>query len=308
MDFSRRRGSPSRLGTDRTTLASVIGVFDSGFGGLTVLDAMVERLPQYDFLYLADSARAPYGARSPDVVLRFTQEAVEWLFDQGCPLVVLACNTASSRALRTLQRKYLPAHRPDRRILGVVRPSVEALAGLPPGAIPGVTEPTLASGQVAVLGTETTIGSDSFGLELRKLAPGLQLFQQSCPMWVPLVEAGELEGPGTDWFLHRYLDPVLERHPSRLVLACGHYPLLLSGIRRMVPPEVEILAQGGLVAERLEDWLRRHPEMDARLTKAGKVEYTTTDDPDWFSNMGIRFLSRRVEARRVCLTGEEKGH
>ncbi|HXP89289.1 MAG TPA: glutamate racemase [Fibrobacteria bacterium] len=286
----------------------MIGVFDSGFGGLTVLDALVERLPQYDFLYLADNARAPYGARSPDVVLRFTQEAVEWLFDQGCPLVVLACNTASARALRTLQQRYLPVHRPDRRILGVVRPSVEALAGLPPGALPGVTQPTLASGQVAVLGTETTIGSDSFGLELRKLAPGLHLFQQSCPMWVPLVEAGELEGPGTEWFLHRYLDPVLERHPSRLLLACTHYPLLLSGIRRIVPSGVEILAQGGLVAERLEDWLRRHPEMDVRLTKAGKVEYATTDDPDWFSNMGIRFLSRRVEARRVCLTGEEKGH
>jgi len=286
----------------------VIGVFDSGFGGLTVLDALVERLPQYDFLYLADNARAPYGARSPDVVLRFTQEAVEWLFDQGCPLVVLACNTASARALRTLQQKYLPVHRPDRRILGMVRPSVEALAGLPPGAIPWVTEPTLASGQVAVLGTETTIGSDSFGLELRKLAPGLRLHQQSCPMWVPLVEAGELEGPGTEWFLHRYLDPVLELHPSRLLLACTHYPLLLSGIRRIVPSEVEILSQGGLVAERLEDWLHRHPEMDARLTRAGKVEYTTTDDPDWFSNMGIRFLSRRVEARRVCLTGEEKGH
>ena len=286
----------------------MIGVFDSGFGGLTVLDALVERLPQYDFLYLADNARAPYGARSPDVVLRFTQEAVEWLFDQGCPLVVLACNTASARALRTLQQKYLPVHRPDRRILGMVRPSVEALAGLPPGAIPWVTEPTLASGQVAVLGTETTIGSDSFGLELRKLAPGLRLHQQSCPMWVPLVEAGELEGPGTEWFLHRYLDPVLELHPSRLLLACTHYPLLLSGIRRIVPSEVEILSQGGLVAERLEDWLHRHPEMDARLTRAGKVEYTTTDDPDWFSNMGIRFLSRRVEARRVCLTGEEKGH
>ena len=289
-------------------MTCVIGVFDSGFGGLTVLDALVERLPQYDFLYLADNARAPYGARSPDVVLRFTQEAVEWLFDQGCPLVVLACNTASARALRTLQQKYLPVHRPDRRILGMVRPSVEALAGLPPGAIPGVTEPTLASGQVAVLGTETTIGSDSFGLELRKLAPGLRLHQQSCPMWVPLVEAGELEGPGTEWFLHRYLDPVLELHPSRLLLACTHYPLLLSGIRRIVPSEVEILSQGGLVAERLEDWLHRHPEMDARLTRAGKVEYTTTDDPDWFSNMGIRFLSRRVEARRVCLTGEEKGH
>jgi len=289
-------------------LTGVIGVFDSGFGGLTVLDALVERLPQYDFLYLADNARAPYGARSPDVVLRFTREAVEWLFEQGCPLVVLACNTASARALRTLQQVHLPAHRPDRRILGVVRPSVEALAGLPPGALPGTTEPTMASGQVAVLGTETTIGSDSFGLELRKLAPGLDLFQQSCPLWVPLVEAGELDGPGTEWFLHRYLDPVLERNPSRILLACTHYPLLMSGIRKIVPSEVEILSQGGLVAERLEDWLWRHPEMDARLTRAGTVEYVTTDDPEWFSKMGIRFLSRRVEARRVCLAGEEKGH
>lgn len=286
----------------------MIGVFDSGFGGLTVLDALVERLPQYDFLYLADNARAPYGARSPDVVLRFTREAVEWLFDQGCPLVVLACNTASARALRTLQQKHLPAHRPDRRILGMVRPSVEALAGLPPGALPGITEPTLASGQVAVLGTETTIGSDSFGLELRKLAPGLDLFQQACPLWVPLVEAGELDGPGTEWFLHRYLDPVLEHNPSRILLACTHYPLLLSGIRKIVPSGVEILSQGGLVAERLENWLQRHPEMDARLTRTGTVDYATTDDPEWFSKMGIRFLSRRVEARRVCLTGEEKGH
>jgi glutamate racemase len=289
-------------------LTGVIGVFDSGFGGLTVLDALVERLPQYDFLYLADNARAPYGARSPDVVLRFTREAVEWLFDQGCPLVVLACNTASARALRTLQQKHLPAHRPDRRILGMVRPSVEALAGLPPGALPGITEPTLASGQVAVLGTETTIGSDSFGLELRKLAPGLDLFQQACPLWVPLVEAGELDGPGTEWFLHRYLDPVLEHNPSRILLACTHYPLLLSGIRKIVPSGVEILSQGGLVAERLENWLQRHPEMDARLTRTGTVDYATTDDPEWFSKMGIRFLSRRVEARRVCLTGEEKGH
>lgn len=289
-------------------MTGVIGVFDSGFGGLTVLDALVERLPQYDFLYLADNARAPYGARSPDVVLRFTREAVEWLFDQGCPLVVLACNTASARALRTLQQKHLPAHRPDRRILGMVRPSVEALAGLPPGALPGITEPTLASGQVAVLGTETTIGSDSFGLELRKLAPGLDLFQQACPLWVPLVEAGELDGPGTEWFLHRYLDPVLEHNPSRILLACTHYPLLLSGIRKIVPSGVEILSQGGLVAERLENWLQRHPEMDARLTRTGTVDYATTDDPEWFSKMGIRFLSRRVEARRVCLTGEEKGH
>src|ERR1035437_3733856 len=300
----RLRSSAAR----RTTLERVIGVFDSGFGGLTVLGALVERMPQYDFLYLADNARAPYGARSPEVVSRFTLEAVEWLFEQGCPLVVLACNTASARALRNLQQKHLPVHRPDRRILGVVRPSVEALAGLPPGAIPGVTEPSLVDGLVAVLGTETTIASNAFGIELRKLAPRLNLHQQACPLWVPLVEAGELDGAGTEWFLHRYLDPVLARNPRKILLGCTHYPLLLEGIRKIVPPEVEILSQGGLVAERLVDWLSRHPEMDARLGRSGRVEYATTDDPEWFSNMGIRFLSKRVDARQVCLTGEEKGH
>ena len=240
------------------------------------------------------------------MVLRYTREAVEWLFEQGCPLVVLACNTASARALRTLQQKHLPVHRPDRRILGVVRPSAEALAGLPPGALPGVTRPSLAEGRVAVLATETTVESNSYGLELSKLAPGLSLVQQACPLWAPLVEAGELDGPGTDWFLHRYLDPVLERKPSRILLGCTHYPLLMDGIRRIVPDDVEVVAQGGLVAERLEDWLRRHPEMDRRLGRSGHVEYATTDDPEWFSRMGIRFLGASVKARRVSLTTEEK--
>jgi glutamate racemase len=285
----------------------MIGVFDSGFGGLTVLGALVERLPQYDFLYLADNARAPYGARSPEVILRFTREAVDWLFEQGCPLVILACNTASTRALRTLQQRHLPAHHPDRRILGTVRPSVEALAGLSPGAIPGTTEPSQATGVVAVLGTETTIASDSFGLELRKLAPGLQLHQQACPLWVPLVEAGELDGAGTEWFLHRYLDLVLQRDPSRILLGCTHYPLLYPGIRRIVPEHIEILPQGALVAERLQDWLFRHPEMETRLGKSGRVEYATTDDPSWFSDMSVRFLSTRVAARQVCLVQEQKG-
>ena len=249
----------------------MIGVFDSGFGGLTVLASLLEALPQYDYLFLADSARAPYGARSPDVINDFTLEAVEWLFAEGCPLVILACNTASARALRNLQRLHLPVHRPDRRVLGVVRPSVEALAGLPPGAVLGRTPPSPDRGTVAVLGTESTIASDSYGMELRKLAPHLDLVQQSCPLWAPLVEAGELDGPGTEWFLHRYLDPVLApaRRPRRILLACTHYPLLLPGLRRLVPPDVEIFAQGEIVAARLQDWLARHPDQEARLGRGG---------------------------------------
>ncbi len=287
----------------------MIGVFDSGFGGLTVLGALTERLPHHDFLYLADNARAPYGARSPEVVYQFTLEAVEWLFDQGCPLVVLACNTASARALRTIQQRHIPHHRPDRRVLGVVRPSVEALAGLPPGAIPGTTKPSLVEGLVAVLGTETTISSDSFGIELRKLAPRLRLVQQACPLWVPLVEAGELDGIGTEWFLHRYLDPLMQavERPRRILLGCTHYPLLLAGIQRIVGSEIEILAQGGLVADRLADWLNRHPEMDARLGRQGQHNYATTDDPNWFSTSAQRLLGQKVTAKQVQLGNHEKG-
>lgn len=281
----------------------MIGVFDSGFGGLTVLASLLKTLPQYDYLFLADSARAPYGARSPDVINDFTLESVEWLFDQGCTLVVLACNTASARALRNIQQLHLPAHRPDRRVLGVVRPSVEALAGLPPGAIPGETQPSATIGTVAVLGTESTIASDSYGLELRKLAPGIELIQQACPMWVPLVEAGELEGPGTEWFLRRSLAPVIERPqpPQRILLGCTHYPLLLPTIRRLVPPSIELLSQAEIVAERLADWLRRHPERETLLSQNGTRRFTTTDDPQWFAARGERLLGRPFSAERVRL-------
>jgi glutamate racemase len=282
----------------------VIGVFDSGFGGLTVLSALLARLPDYDYLYLGDSARTPYGNRSPEAINEFTRQAVEFLFAAGCPLVVIACNTASARALRNLQQKYLPVHHPDRRLLGVVRPSAEALAGLPPGAIPGVTKPGLAEGLVAVLATRGTVASNSFGLELEKLAPRLQLIQRACPMWVPLVECGELEGPGTEYFLHKYLDPLFAQgqpRPSRVLLACTHYPLLLRGIRAIVPPEVEVLPQGALVAERLADYLERHPEMAARLQKRGGCELLTTDDPEWFAEQGSRILGRTLPARRVQL-------
>ncbi|MDD3179628.1 MAG: glutamate racemase [Opitutaceae bacterium] len=281
----------------------MIGVFDSGFGGLTVLASLRESLPQYDYLFLADSARAPYGARSFDVIYESTLESVEWLFDEGCTLVILACNTASTRALRNIQQIHLPARRPDRRVLGVVRPSVEALAGLPPGAVPGETPPSPATGLVAVLGTESTIASDSYRIELRKLAPSLELIQQACPLWVPLVEAGELDGPGTEWFLKRSLNPVLARQrlPQRLLLGCTHFPLLLPGIRRLVPPSVEIIVQGGIVASRLAAWMARHPDQEARIGRGGHCRFATTDDPAWFAARGERLLGQPLQAERIRL-------
>jgi glutamate racemase len=282
----------------------VIGVFDSGFGGLTVLSSLLARLPQYDYLYLGDSARAPYGSRSLKVVHEFTREAVEYLFAQGCPLVILACNTASAQALRTLQQVDLPARHPDRRILGVVRPSAEALAGLPPGAIPGVTPPSLTTGTVAVLGTAGTIASGSYRLELAKLAPGIALVEQACPLWVPLVEAGELSGPGTDYFLHQCLDPLLadpRRRPSRILLGCTHYPLLLPGIRAVVDADIALLTQGPIVAERLADWLDRHPEMEQRLGRGATRRYHTTDDPAWFAAQGARVMNQPLQAQAVHL-------
>jgi len=278
-----------------------IGVFDSGFGGLTVLRELLATLPDYDYVFLGDSARAPYGARSFEVIHDFALECIEALFGMGCPLVVLACNTATARALRTIQQRYLPVRRPDLRVLGVVRPSAEALAGLPPGAIPGVTPPAMAEGTVAVLGTAGTIASDSYRIELSHLAPRLRVVQQACPLWVPLVEAGELDGPGTDFFVHRYLDPLFAPGdpPARILLACTHYPALLPRIRAAVPGGVELISQASVMAERLADWLVRHPEMETRLSRRGTREFLTTDDPDWFSEAGGRLLGQALEARRI---------
>lgn len=281
----------------------MIGVFDSGFGGLTVWRALVERLPAYDYYYLGDSARAPYGPRSFAAVAEFTREAVEYLFAVGCPLVILACNTASARALRRLQQEHLPRHRPDRRILGVIRPSAEALAGLPPGALPGITAPGSARGTVAVLGTRGTIASNAYGVELGHLAPGLNVIQQACPLWVPLVEAGELDGPGVDYYLRRYLEPLFARPlpPERILLGCTHYPLLLPSLRRHVPAEVALLAQGELVAERLQTWLERHPEIERRLGRRGQRTFATTDDPVWFAEQSARVLGADVTVETARL-------
>lgn len=281
-----------------------IGVFDSGFGGLTVLSALRKRLPQYDYVYLGDSARVPYGNRSHEIVYEFTREGVFELFARGCAIVVLACNTASARALRRIQQVDLPRSAPDRRVLGVVRPSAEALAGLPPGAIPGVTQPALVTGTVAVLGTPGTVASNSYGLELAKLAPRLRLVQQACPLWVPLVEAGETEGAGADYFLAKYLDPLFasrSESPSRILLGCTHYPLLLEGIRKHVPSSVEVLPQGPIVAERLADWLARHPEVETRLGRGGRYEILTTDNPSWFGAFGERVLGERCEPTKIRL-------
>ena len=277
----------------------MIGVFDSGFGGLTVLSALLKRLPAYDYLYLGDSARAPYGTRSFETIYEFTRQAVAHLFAEGCPLVVLACNTASARALRNLQQHWLPLHHPDKRILGVVRPSAEALAGLPPGAVPGVTTPAQIQGSVAVLGTPGTVASDSYRLELEKLAPGLTLFQIACPLFVPLVEAGELDGPGVDVFAARYLAPLHAAPPQRLLLGCTHYPLLLPRIRAHAPPQTQILTQGPLVADRLADWLDRPEEMRTRLGQRGQRRFATTDDPGWFAAQGARILGRDMTVERV---------
>ena len=222
--------------------------------------------------------------------------------------MILACNTASARALRTLQQRHLPVRRPDRRILGVVRPAAEALAGIPPDAVPGATPPVDATGAVAVLGTTGTIASDSYRLELAKLAPRLGLIQQACPLWVPLVEAGELDGPGTEFFLRKYLDPVLAAapRPDRILLACTHYPLLLPAIRRVIDraaggPAIAILEQGRLVADRLATWMARHPEMETRLGRGGTRRYLTTDDPEWFAARAAALLGRPIAAETVHL-------
>lgn len=280
-----------------------LGVFDSGFGGLTVLSELTARLPDFDYLYLGDNARYPYGTRGFEPVLEFTIEAVDFLFRQGCPVVVVACNTASAKALRTIQQQFLPKSWPDRRVLGMVRPSVEQLADLPPGAIPGVTRPGNASGTVAILATPGTVASKSFVIELEKLAPGLKVIQQACPLWVPLVENGELDGPGCRYFVKKYLEPVLARPdiPEKILLACTHYPLLIDRIREVVPAGIDILTQGAIVADRLADWLTRHSDMAGRLTGGGTREYLTTDDSARFDELASMFMSTPVVSRHVHL-------
>lgn len=271
----------------------MIGVFDSGFGGLTILRELRRQLPQYDYLFLGDNARAPYGTRSMETVYRFTLEAVRYLFDQGCPLVILACNTASAKALRTIQQCDLPVSAdPTRRVLGVIRPTVEAVSAL------------TVTGHIGVFGTPGTISSESYNLEIAHLYDNrYTVTGHPCPMWVPLVENRESDGDGADYFVKKDIDALLTADPDidTVILGCTHYPLLLSKISRYLPAGVKAIEQGPIVAKSLADYLRRHPEMDSRLTRGGTCRYLTTDTIDKFSELATVFTGEDVIATKVTL-------
>ncbi len=269
----------------------MIGVFDSGYGGLTILRQFQAVMPGYDWLYLGDNARAPYGTRSFDVVYEFTRQAVEHLFRQGCPLVILACNTASAKALRTIQQEVLPRHWPDRRVLGVIRPTVEEVGNI------------TRSRHVGLLATPGTVNSHSYALEIEKIQPDITLTEMACPMWVPIVESGEAHGDGADWFVNKYISQLLDADPQidTLLLGCTHYPILLPKIRKYAPEGIKVVPQGGIVADSLKDYLRRHPEIDSRCSRNGVTRFLTTENPDKFNTLASIFLDRQISARRTDL-------
>lgn len=281
--------------SDKTMLCErgPIGVFDSGYGGLTILEGIRRRLPQYDYIYLGDNARSPYGTRSFEVVYRFTLQAVEYLFAAGCPLVILGCNTASAKALRSIQQNDLPVFAdPTRRVLGIIRPTVEQLGQI------------TRTGHIGVFGTPGTIQSRSYEMEVAKLYPNFSTTGHACPMWVPLVENGEAAGEGADYFVRRDIENLLkeDREIDTIILGCTHYPLLGDKIKKYVPEGVSLVFQGDLTAESLADYLYRHPEMEHRLSQNGKCCYLTTENGDKFSDMASLFLGTKVEAEEIKLS------
>jgi len=279
-----------------------IGVFDSGYGGLTILEAIRKAIPQYDYLYLGDNARAPYGTHSFDVIYRYTLQAVQYLLEQDCALVILACNTASAKALRTIQQTYLVSRNigiPESRrvnVLGVIRPTVEA--------VPEITK----TGHVGILATPATVSSESYVLELQKIAQDLTITQQACPMWVPLIEAGEHDKEGADYFVEKYLQEILSKDPQidTLVLGCTHYPLLKEKIEGWIRnnrnnPGIQTIAQGYLEAKSLADYLARHPEYREQLSTGGSCTYLTTENADRFSQSASIFLNAPIQAEHIDL-------
>lgn len=271
---------------------SPIGVFDSGFGGLTILRELRRLMPEYDYLYLGDNARAPYGARSFELVLEFTSQAVEYLFGRGCPLIIFACNTASAKALRSIQQGLLPESAdPSRRVLGVIRPTVEAL--------PEVT----VSGHVGLLATPGTVASHSYSLEVEKFSPHISITEIAAPMWVPLVENRESNSPGADYFVQKYIDELMQADPliDTIVLGCTHYPLLINKIRRFAPQGVKILSQGEPVGESLKDYLLRHPEMNQRLSRGGACDFLTTESTEKFDALASLFTASKVKSTHIEL-------
>jgi glutamate racemase len=266
-----------------------IGIFDSGYGGLTVFKCIKEALPMFDYIYLGDNARAPYGNRSFDTVHEYTLQCVKWFFEQGCPLVILACNTASAKALRTIQQSDLPTLDPDKRVLGVIRPTAEVIGNY------------TNTGHIGILGTKGTVASDSYQLEIHKFSPDVEVHQLACPIWVPLIENGLYDSEGADFFIKRDLDILLAPNPliDTILLACTHYPILLEKIKKHVPPGIRIVTQGEIVARSLADYLDRHPEMVKRITKGASTQVFTTDDPSDFDAHASLFFGEPVQSTRV---------
>jgi glutamate racemase len=281
----------TRMNKKLSSKPGPIGVFDSGYGGLTILQHFRKILPQYDYIYLGDNARTPYGTRSFEVVYEFTLQAVNRLFEEGCHLVILACNTASAKALRNIQQKDLPNIDSSRRVLGIIRPTVEVL------------DQITQTKHIGVLGTTGTIQSETYNIEINKLFPHVQTVGEACPMWVPLVENREYDGAGADYFVKKHLDSILNRDPKidTLVLGCTHYPLLIDKIKQYIPTGVRILSQGEYVAESLQHYLTAHPEMDERCTKNGSSKFYTTESVDKFSDIASIFLSEKIEVEHLTL-------
>lgn len=268
-----------------------IGIFDSGYGGLTVFRSIAGRLPGYDYIYLGDNGRAPYGNRSFDTVHNYTLQCVKWFFEQGCPLVILACNTASAKALRTIQQKDLPAIAPEKRVLGVIRPTAEVIGQY------------TKTGKVGILGTRGTVASESYKIEIGHFFPEIQVYQQACPMLVPLIEYDEHRNEGADYFIKKYLDGLLQQADGidTILLACTHYPLIEDRIKMFLPAGIRLISQGPIVAESLADYLGRHPETDSRLTRNSTTHYFTTDDPAEFDRHGSLFRGAAVHSQHVAL-------
>lgn len=276
-----------------------IGIFDSGFGGLTVFKEIKKALPDYFYIYLGDSLRTPYGGRSQEAIYQFTQEAVDYLFKQGCQLIIIACNTASAEALRKLQQEWLPKNYPDRRILGVIRPVVE--------------EATRISrfGRIGVVGTKATIESGAYERELKipafaKASAGkknskLKVYQNACPLLVPLVEEGWLKKPETRMIIKKCLRPLKEKQVDTLILGCTHYPLLMKEFIRIAGKRVKVLDAPRIVAEKLVDYLKRHPEIESKLKKDSQVRYLTTDSPEKFASLGSKFMGRQIKGEKIEL-------
>ncbi len=268
-----------------------IGIFDSGYGGLTILEKMRKLMPQYDYIYLGDNARAPYGTRSFDVVYEFTKQSVRKLFQMGSPMVILACNTASAKALKNIQSKDLPRWNPEKRVLGVIRPTVEAIGNI------------TKTRHVGILGTIGTIQSKSYPIEIKKINPDITVNGEACPLWVPLVENSEYDSEGADYFVKKYLSELLKKDKEidTIVLGCTHYPLLLPKIKQFSPDKMHIVSQGEIVAASLQDYLYRHPEMEERITQNGSCKFFTTESVAKFKKSASLFLHTEVDVERILL-------